>query len=425
MAIGATIGGGILRTPGDVAAHLPSLPLFFGIWIAGAGFALLGATIFSELGAMHPNAGGLYPFGRRAFGNYAGFLVGYSDWFAQCGTIAGLGLLIVEDLTALLPALSGSSGAVSFAIIGLFLISQWRGVRTGAHIQEVTTTLKTLAMLFLIVACFVVPGHAAAPAAPVPLATTGQFVAIILSMQGVIFTYDSYYWTLYYGEELTDPGREIPRAMFGTVAAVAAVYLLLNVAFVRLLGLPAMAGDPFVAATAAQRVFGRHGDTIIRVIMIVSILGATNAMLLSSSRLIYSLSRDRLFPIRADRVNQGGTPTTALLLSALVSMVFLLSGTFLEVLATVIYFSVVNYAVSFLALLRLRRTEPDAPRPYRAWGYPYTTYLALAICLVFLVGAVWSDPKHSLVAVGALVLTIPAYWILRHLTPADVPTGDP
>lgn len=425
MAIGATIGGGILRTPGDVAAHLPSLPLFFGAWIAGAGFAFLGATIFSELGAMHPNAGGLYPFGRRAFGNYTGFLVGYSDWFAQCGSIAAYGLLIGEYLTALVPVLGGRSRAVSLAIIGVFLISQWRGVRTGARIQEVTTALKSLAMLLLIVACFAVPGEAAASATTAPPATSGLFVAVILAMQGVIFTYDSYYWTLYYGEELTDPGREIPRAMFGTVAAVAVVYLLLNIAFVRLLGLPGMVGDPFVAATAAQRVFGRHGDTIIRVIMIVSILGTTNAMLLSSSRLVYSLSRDRLFPIRADQVNQGGTPTTALLLSGLVAVVFLLSGTFLEVLATVIYFSVVNYAVSFLAMLRLRRTEPDAPRPYLAWGYPYTTYLALAICLVFLVGAVWSDPKHSLVAVGALVLTVPAYGILRRLIPAGAPIGGP
>jgi APA family basic amino acid/polyamine antiporter len=280
-------------------------------------------------------------------------------------------------------------------------------------------------MLLLIGACFAVPSQAGAPAAQAPLATTSLFVAVILAMQGVIFTYDSYYWTIYYGEELTDPGREIPRAMFGSVAAVVAVYLLLNIAFVRLLGLSAMAGDPFVAATAAQRVFGRHGDTVIRLIMIVSILGTTNAFLLSSPRLVYSLSRDRLFPIPADQVNKGGTPTTALLLSGLVAVVFLLSGTFLEVLATVIYFSVVNYAVSFLSLLRLRRTEPDAPRPYRAWGYPYTTFLALAICLIFLVGAVWSDPKHSLVAVGALVLTIPAYWILRRLTPAGAPTGDP
>jgi APA family basic amino acid/polyamine antiporter len=421
VAIGATIGGGILRTPGDIAAKLPSLPLFFGMWIAGAGFAFLGATIFSELGAMHPNAGGLYPFGRRAFGNYAGFLVGYGDWFSQCGTVAALGLLIGEYLTALVPALYGRSGAVGLGIIGVFLISQWRGVRTGARIQEVTTALKALAMLLLIVACFVAPGQAPPPSSPVPLATTGLFVAVILAMQGVIFTYDSYYWTLYYGEELTDPGREIPRAMFGTVAAVAVIYLLLNIVFVRRLGLPAMAGDPFVAATAAQQVFGRHGDTIIRLIMIVSILGATNAMLLSSSRLVYSLSRDRLFPVRADQVNRGGTPTTALLLSGLVAVVFLLSGTFLEVLATVIYFSVANYAVSFLSLIRLRRTEPDAPRPYRAWGYPYTTYLALAICAVFLVGAVWSDPKHSLLALGVLALTVPAYWVLRRLTPADAP----
>lgn len=411
LAIGAVVGGGILRTPGEIAALLPTPVLFFGVWLAGAAFAFLGATAYAEHGAMDPGAGGVYPWARRAFGDYPGFLVGYNDWLQQCASMAALGLLVGEYSGAVIPALEGRSLGVGSLLLLAFLLSQWRGVRTGAGIQMVTTLLKGIALVLLVGAMFLLP--AAAPGVAAARPAIPVLAAIILAMQGVIFTFDAYYYPIYTGEEFRDPGREIPRAIFISLAGITVLYLLLNIAFVRLLSLPAMAGDPFVMATAARRLLGPAGDTILRGLMIVSILGTINTQFLASSRIVFSLSRDRLFPIHAVKVNAGGTPTTALLLSTGVGFFFLLSGTFNAVIATLSVFIVLNYLLCFLALFRLRATEPGRLRPYRAWGYPWSTGLAVLIAVVFLVGVVLSDPRHALLGLGVLGLSVPAYWLLR------------
>ena len=371
LGVGTVVGGGILRTPGTVAELLPTPTLFFGVWLCGALFALLGATAFAELGAMDPGAGGVYPWARRAFGAYPGFLVGYNSWLQNCAIMAGLSLLVGEYAGAVVPGLAGRSLGVACALLVGFLFAHQRGIRTGAGIQQVATLLKGGALILLVGACFLLPASTAAPTAArpgLPLA-----VAIILAMQGVIFTFDGYYYPIYCGEEFRNPGRDIPRAIFLSLGGVTLLYLLLNVAFVRLLSLPAMAGDPLVAATAARRLFGPAGDTTLRWLMIVSIIGSINSTFLGSSRIAFSLSRDRLFPVPAVRVNAGGTPITALLLSTGAAFLFLLSGTFTAVIATLSVFTVLNYLVCFLALLRLRTTEPSRARPYRAWGYPWTT----------------------------------------------------
>ncbi len=411
LGIGAVIGGGILRTPGEVAALLPTPVLFFGVWLAGATFAFLGATAYAEHGAMAPGAGGLYPWARRAFGDYPAFLVGYNDWLQQCASMAALALLIGEYSGAVIPALEGRSLAVAGAIMLGLLVAQWRGVKALAGIQEVTSVLKGGALVLLIGAIFLLP--AAAPGVTAPRTDLPLIAAIILAMQGVIFTFDAYYYPIYGGEEFTNPGRDIPRAIFYSLAGVTVLYLLLNIAIVRLLSLPAMAGDPFVAATAAKRLLGPIGDTVLRVMMIVSILGTINTVFMASSRVLFSLSRDRLFPVDARAVNAGGTPTTALMLSTAVAFFFLLSGTFNAVIATLSVFIVLNYLICFLALFRLRTIEPARPRPYRAWGYPWTTALAVAIAVVFLIGVVWSDPEHALLGLGVLALSVPTFWLLR------------
>jgi len=420
LAIGAVIGGGILRTPGEVASLLPTPALFFGVWLLGAAFAFLGATAYAEHGAMAPGAGGVYPWARRAFGDYPAFLVGYSDWLQQCSSMAGLGLLIGEYTGAVVPALEGRSLAVAGAILLGLLAAQWKGVKTLAGIQEVTSVLKGGALLLLVAAIFLLP---AAPPAEGAVRTDLPLVAaVILAMQGVIFTFDAYYYPIYGGEEFTNPGRDIPRAIFYSLAGVTALYLLLNLAFVRLLSLPSMAGDPFVAATAARRLLGPIGDTVLRVMMVVSILGTINTQFMASSRILFSLSRDRLFPINTQSVNAGGTPTTGLLLSIAVAFFFLLSGTFTAVIATLSVFIVLNYLICFLALIRLRIAEPDRERPYHAWGYPWTTGAAILIAVVFLVGVVWSDPGHALLGLGVLALSVPAFWVLRRfIHPVRVP----
>ena len=241
----------------------------------------------------------------------------------------------------------------------------------------------------------------------------------MLSAQAVIYTYDGWSGPLYFSEELRDPGRQIPRSMFGSLLAVAAIYLLINLAFLYVLPLSAMAGSTLAAARVAQTIFGPRGDTVVRLVVILALPSAVNACLLMSSRVLFGVSRDGIGPRVATRVNEGGTPTVALIASSLVSLAFLATGTFQSVIAVAAFFFVADYALSFLAVFVLRRREPDAPRPYRAFGHPWTTGLVLAGSLAFLISAVAGDTKNSLWALGLLVVSYPMFLATRKRLAAE------
>ena len=418
-AIGTTIGGGILYTPGKIAALLPSPAWILGIWAFGGLNALLGATVFAELGAMIPQSGGPYPFARRGLGEYAAFLVGYTQWVLDCAANAALLLLVGEYTIVLAPTLHASAVSIAFAALFALTVLNWRGVRGGGRIQVATTIAKTIALGAVAVAAFVM--HGSAPAGPV-VATPhgiGWAVPAILAMQGVIFTYDSYYAPIFFGEEVRDPGREIPRAIFRGLAVIIPIYLLLNAAFLRVLPLARMANETFVGGAAAQVLFGAHGDQIIRLIVIVSVLGTSNALVLVTARVLLAMGRDGLFARQATRVNAGGTPTVALLLSTVVAGAFLASGTFNAVLAVVSLLMAVNYLLVYFSLVALRRREPQTPRPYRAWGYPWTTGAAIAVGIVFVFGVALSDPHHAAIALALLIASYPLYRGTRRLFRAE------
>ena len=167
VAIGNTIGSGILRTPGEIRGAPPIASLFLGVWVAGGVYAFLSSLSIAELGTMVPRAGGQYAFARRALGDYAGFVVGYGDWLSTCGSTAAAALVIGEYLALLVPALRGSATVLAVGVTVLFALLQLRGVRLSGRVQEVTSLVKTLAFAALILACFVV-GHPAAAAAPAP-----------------------------------------------------------------------------------------------------------------------------------------------------------------------------------------------------------------------------------------------------------------
>ncbi len=420
IGIGTTIGGGILRTPGDIAALLPNAWLFMGIWVFGALNALLGATVFSELGAMIPRAGGPYVFARRALGDYAGFFVGYTYWVQVCAVQAALSLLIGDYMPVLVPALAGRALAVGFAVLLVLVVLQWQGVRWGGYVQAIVTVIKMLAFTGLIVAAFVMP-H------PVFTSVTthavphgfGLIVALILAMQGIIFTYNGFFYVCFFGEELRDPGRDIPRAIFRSVFLIIAVYLLLNLAFLWVLPISRMAHAPFVGGLMARALFGERGDQVITAIVMVSLLGTINAQILISARLLLAMGRNGLFMRQATTVNSGGTPTIAMLLGTGVACVFMLSGTFNAVLGVIAVFMVVNYLLMYSSLIVLRLRKPTEPRPYRAWGYPWTTLLAILIGLVFLAGVVISDQRHTLIALVCLIISYPLYLGLRKLKLTD------
>jgi APA family basic amino acid/polyamine antiporter len=238
--------------------------------------------------------------------------------------------------------------------------------------------------------------------------------AIVLSLQAVIYTYDGWSGVIYFSEEVTDPGRDIPRSLIGGVLTIIAIYLLVNVALLYVLPLSKMAGQDFAAGAAATVIFGRYGDRVFRVLTIVSMLSAINACHLMATRVIFAMSRDGLFLNKAANVNRGGTPSLALLFSAAVPILFILFGqTFEKVITVVAFFFVANYTLSFISVFVLRHREPNRERPYRVWGYPWTTGIALAGSIVFLAGAIYSDRENSVYALLLLAVSYPVFRLIK------------
>ena len=415
VTIGGTIGMGILRTPGEVAAQLPTPTLFIGIWIVGGVYALLGAISVAELGAMIPRSGGFYVFAHRALGDYAGFIVGWSDWMSTCATIALISMVVGEYSGVLFPSLTAHQKLVALTVTLFFALLHWRGVLWGSYTQNVTSLIKVLAFTaFGIIALI----HQPAVTSQSVTQTTvphgfAVLAAIVLALQGVLYTYDGWYGVCYFGGEVRNPKRDVTVSMFGGVLSVVAIYVLINLALVHLLGINGIAGDELAVGKAAAVIFGPYGDRVIRILAIISMLSTINAYTLSAPRTLYAMSCDGLFTHHGTSVNKGGTPTITLLISTLVAVVFILSGTFNQVLAVVAFFFVSYYTMAFISVIVLRRREPDLPRPYRVWGYPWTTLIVIAGSITFLAGAVAGDTKNSLWALGLLAISGPAYLIVK------------
>ena len=411
VTVGNVIGAGILRTPGDIASELPTFWPFLSVWIIGGLYALLGANALAELGTRVPRSGGQYVFVREALGDYAGLVVGWTDWVSTCGTTAAVSIVIGEYALVLFPGLRAVE-AVALGCIAALTLVQWAGVRWGGVAQDITSFLKALAFLFLIAACFWL--GARNPAAPsiVPLREGSLLLAYILALQAVIYTYDGWTAVLYFGEEVKDPRKNIPRSMFGGVGSVILIYLLLNIAFLRVVPLGSLAGQKLAAGVVAQHLFGPYGDSVLRSLTIIALLSALNSNVLMAPRVLFAMSRDGLFWRGATEVNKGGTPDVALLFSSLLAAVFVVSGRFEQVIAVLAFFFVANYALSFLSLfvMRHRRIGGDV---YRAKGHPYTTALALLASVAFLAGAVVSDTRNSIYALVVFALTIPVYLLVK------------
>ena len=415
--VGNTIGAGIFGSPGQIAQQLPQPWLFLGVWLAGGLYALLGANSLAELGVMVPKSGGQYVFVRHALGEYAGFIVGWSDWISTCGSAAAVSLLIGRFTGLLFPRLNGNDTIIATLVTCFFALLQWRGINWGSSTQNITSLLKALAFLLLIVTGFVFGGHGATATSALPLPVGLAFVtAIVISLQNVIYTYDGWTGVIYFSEELTDPGREVPRAMFSGVLTVILIYLFVNAALLYVLPISEIAGKDFAAGVAAQVIFGRHGNTIFLALTIFSMLSAINAYHLMASRVLFAISRDGLFASKGADVNTGGTPAFALLTGTLVAVLFIVFGkTFNRVITVLAFFFVANYALSFTSVFVLRRREPDKPRPFRAWGYPWTTAAALIGSILFLAGAIASDTENSVYALLLLAISYPLFVLMKRL----------
>jgi len=401
VSIGGTIGVGILRTPGLVAEqlHAPLAILFF--WVAGGIYTLLAASCLTELGLMLPRAGGFYVYVRRAFGNTAGFAVGWTDWLMYCSVLGYLSIAIAEFIAALQLVPSGVIRLVAVLILLGIVALQWLGIRVSSQFQEVTTSLKCIAFLVLVSACLLLPaaGHASTH---VP--SSGTLTGLIMGLQAIIITYGGWQSPLYFIEEDRDPKRNLPRAMIGGVLSVIGIYLLVNIALLKVLPMSELSGAIFPAADAARVIAGAQGRSVIILLSVISLVPLLNAVTMMGTRVIFGMGRDQLFWSRASAVNAGGTPDIATFLTAAVAVGLIATGTFQRLIAMTSFFLVANFGLCCVALITLRRREPGLSRPYRAWGYPWSVWLVTAGSAIFLVGMLLGDVLNGIAALGLLGL---------------------
>jgi basic amino acid/polyamine antiporter, APA family len=402
-AVGGTIGAGILRTPGLVAAQLGSAPLIVAAWVAGALYALLGALAVAELGTSLPRAGGWTVYARRALGDQAGFSVGWIDWVGHCAGLAWVAVTIGDYTIGLLPALPVGGKVVALIVLLGFALIQRLGVEAGSLSQKILSLGKALAFLGLIVACFL---HApvrelagvAEPllesaAAPGPAAAGGISlgIGVVFAMQAVITTYDGWHSPIYFAEEFADPSRDLPRSLVGGVLSVAGLYLLVNLALLRLLPVPRIAASVLPLADAAEVLFGAW-----------------------SSQLI---SRDGLFLPQFATVSASGTPVLGLALTTVGAGLLVSFGDFTILLGIASFLYVLLYLSGITALFLLRWREPGLERPFRDPGYPLSAAIVWLGSLAFLVAAIRNDTANSAWALGLILLSLPLHQLTRQVVP--------
>jgi APA family basic amino acid/polyamine antiporter len=421
IVFGGTVGVGILRLPGTLAAALGDWRLIVLFWILGGVYSLLGAVAVAELAAMVPEAGGFYVYARRAFGNGAGFVVGWSDWINQTAAISYNALTAAVFLGTLWPAAAVAPRAIAIGVIALFTAFHWSGLRVGSSLTRIISLAVGLMLMVVVVGCFIAAPVAASGAPPppmsavsLPLLSFGMLAAVVTALRAVFLTYDGWYSPIYMAEESTQPTVTLPRAIIGGTVLVAAIYVIINIAILRVLPLPALAASALPAADAARIVLPRGGAVLVTVISIMTVMSLVNATLLMGPRILLAIGRDGFFTKKAALVSAGGTPRVALAVTSLGAAALIMSGTFEQIVAIAAVLFLLCYVSTYVALFVLRRKEPATPRPYRAFGYPYTTVIVLGGCMLLWVAAIMEDLRTAFFAGLLLVACAPVYAWIAH-----------
>jgi basic amino acid/polyamine antiporter, APA family len=420
VVVGNTIGSGILLTPGEIAANLRNPWLVFAAWCMGGAFAFCCTQAVCELGTMLPRAGGWFVFSRQAFGEYGGFLVGCCDWMMLSAGTAYLSAAFGEFAAGLEPSLRGREKLASAACLLTLAMVNWAGLRWGSRTQKITSIAKAAALVAFVAACFVVtpkvaPAAAIAPPSLLTLPLAAALVAIFAALQPIVITYDGWYADIYFTEEDKNPAKNLPRASITAVLACGAIYLLVNAALLHVLPMGTLATSHIPAADAAAVIFGNHGRQVILLISMVTVVSTINATLMMAPRILFAMARQRLMPRWITAVNAGGTPSAALLLCTAVAMGLVFSGSYDTLIAMDSILYVVVYLSGFMSLFVLRVKQPDLPRPFKMWGYPWTN---LGISLgagVFLVAAIVADLKHAAFTLVVVALTYPLYLLAKRM----------
>ena len=413
VVVGETVGVGIMRTPGETAGRLLDPKLIYLVW-AGVGlFVLMVANTFAELATAIPKAGGPYVYVRRAFGDYLGFVSGWSDYAIYVLADAYLAIAASEFLAEIWPRVSAHTSAAATTLIVLFAAFNSLGLRASSGAQQLLSLLKVLLLAALVCAAFAYAGPA--PTAHVLAASSrgAGFVAIVVSMQTVLEVYGGFNSACYFAEETTDPDRTLPRALLYGVLIIVAIYLAVNAALLHVLSPAELAGSKLAAADALAKVYGPPARIAVAVVALVASLSVLNVCVLLAPRILYAMGRDGLFVSSGAYVTAHGVPLAGVWLSAAGAILIANAGGFDTLYTATAFLNACGFLLCGAALFVLRRREPALRRPYRAYGYPWVPGGALFISGVLMVVFVVGNTGPSLVAIAVVGVTYPLFGLVR------------
>lgn len=413
VVVGTIIGSGIFGVPASIARDVGSSGAIAALWILGGAIALCGALSLSEVTTAFPRAGGMYVVLRETYGSLAAFLFGWALLIVNPASYAAVALILAAALRSVFPFDPALSRWIAAGALAMLTLINYRSLRYGAALQNVSTLAKTLVLVGLAFLAFgsgPATGALAEPVVMQPLSWSGFGLALI----AVMFSYDGWQWAPQLAEEMKTPERSLPRALAGGVAIVIVVYLLTNAANLYVLTMPEVASSPLVTADVATRLLGAAGAAIVGALIVVSTLSSNNAAFMTDPRVFYAMAQDGLFFRKVAAVHpRYRTPHIAVLFIGFVAIAWLPFRTFEQLLAALILGMWPFLALAVLALLLLRRRRPDLARPFRVPGYPFVPIFFLVASAGIMLNAIVTTPVIAAVNFAILGAGIPVYFLWR------------
>jgi basic amino acid/polyamine antiporter, APA family len=424
------IGGGILFRSPAVAAAVPDAPWFLLAWIAGGVLAFMGAMAYAELATLRPKAGGEYVYLREAYGGLAGFLTGWTSFVAGfSGAMAASAVFLITTLDRFVPGIANATPLLAIpvpftpivfsfsrhtlaasAVIVAAAFIHIRGVGPGRIASNVLTTLKITAFVV-----FIAFGLTAGTGETSNLAQSAgpvEFRGWLFAFIPVMFTYSGWNAAAYMAEEIRDPGRNVPRALLLGTAIVTVIYLLLNVLYLYVIPIGELAGvQGSVLDVVADRLLGMRAGDIMAVVAIVSLAAGINAWTFAGPRVYFAMARDNAFFKSAARVHpKYKTPAVSITAQAAFAILLILIGS-LDAIANYVGFAITLFAgAAVAAFFVLRAREPDAPRPFKAIGYPVTPAIFVVVSLAIVLNALYTSPRVTLLGTLIILAGVPLYF---------------
>ena len=426
LVLGLVIGGGIFLTPTSIAKAVPSGPWILGLWIAGGLLAIAGGFVFAEMGAMLPQAGGLYVYIRDAFGALPAFLYAWvAFWVIIIGADAAVAVGFSTYLAVFFPALGvgnvvlsvgpfaiSAGQLVAVALTLVLSVTHYVGVREGARIQGAFTALIVLALLWITVGG-ALSGHSA-PASVAPAAVAITFAGVGTALVGVFWTYYGWNEIVAVAGEVANPRRNLPLALIIGTGLVTLLYVGVNAAFLKVIPATEMAGVEQPGTLAATRLFGPGAGLLVSLAVTAAAIGCTSAGLVPAPRIVYALAKDGLFPRAFGRVHpRFRTPSFGIVVQAVWMSLLCLSGRYDQLYTYATFFVILAYAATGIALFVFRYRRPDLSRPYRCWGYPVVPFLFVLFSVVLALNTVREQPRETLAGIAILLLGLPVYFSMR------------